>query len=539
MLFENNPITKATHEYHREKIAQEFSDIEFSPDSDYLSLHNYLEKIPWKFFSREAYSKYLLFLNEVKTNDPIWLADILKEAEGQLSLSNKILVEINENLIHDIPCPRDHELRDFVDREIHYRLLKLYETPFYQFILIAAKYSRKKRGVSLDKLDLFNAVEEIKKGDLGFVTSLYSNTIRNGISHGKIVFTDSETSYIDKKAGEKKIATREIVDTFDKTLDITNGFCLAFKVFYLSNATFFNAHKIPPLRSFLLEELQAKANGPAWTISNCIESIAIGERQQLNISIKNGFWDFSKVQFNSYITAYWAERLTKTFDRIFIHLDSKHSLNGWVAFDGKKLREIRERNETELATYKGVVEENILFFVPRKLPKLIYKLGSLYSAFKMSIPLTREKYRDQHKPVQFVVRDTKIHRKSSGFTVISDPSIIIKTKDGLVTEELIRTHRRKIIRTAIRYSRKKCGRFSLTRYLPVRYIRVFIYDSDKRVRNLSGLIPQLVATIEVNTSRKIRTIDIFGSTVERIGKYRIAWYNHWKGRATATLSTPP
>jgi hypothetical protein len=43
----------------------------------------------------------------------------------------------------------------------------------------------------------------------------------------------------------------------------------------------------------------------------------------------------------------------------------------------------------------------------------------------------------------------------------------------------------------------------------------------------SGLISELVATIEINTSKQIRTIDIIGGTVEQIGKYRIVWNKKW------------
>lgn len=50
-----------------------------------------------------------------------------------------------------------------------------------------------------------------------------------------------------------------------------------------------------------------------------------------------------------------------------------------------------------------------------------------------------------------------------------------------------------------------------------------------RVRKLrqSGLIPELIGTVEVNSSKQIRTIDILGGTVEQHGKYRIVWNKQW------------
>ena len=533
MLLEENPATRELHNDWRQRISAEFPDIDFSRSSDFLSIINYIDFSPQKFYSKEAFKKYLQFLDNVKIQDPVLLSDIFKESESFLNISNTILAEINQKPIHDILLPEEHNyLINFIDKEIHYNLLKLYERPFFNFALIVAKHSRIKRGKGTDGLDLYNVIEELKGGNFGFLSSVYFDNIRNGIAHGKVIFTDADNIYIDKKGNKEQIRTRRIVDIFDNLVDITNGFCLAFKAFCFTNPDYFEKYNISIPQSILIEELQAKSNAPGWTITNCLESVALQDKRQIIIYVKNDNWDFSKVQWYCFSTAYWAERLTKSHDRIFFSLNSKHSLNGWAAFDGKMLKELREQNETRIEAYSRVLQGNLIFFAPRiKFPRIIYKIGTYISVLKTTFPLHWRKYLDTYFPNPFYVRDTQIHSKGK-FAVVQDPSVIIKPNFQNDIEQLIKANYKKIVRLAIKKPKKQCSPFSLTKYLPVKYIRVFIYDTDKRVRNLrnSGLIPELVATVEVNTTRRIKTIDIINGTPEQHGKYRIVWHNRWQGK---------
>ena len=543
MLIKNNPAMSQFHDDWRQRIRNKFSDINFSTSPDYLCLIHYLDKAPQKFYSNEAFKQYLYILEEIKLKDPKSLANILIDAESLLSISNKILTEINDKSIHDIHLPKDHnDLIDFIDREIHYNLLKLYETPFFQFSKIIAKYYWIKNNKVTDGLDLYNAVTQIKKVGFDFVESIYLHDVRNGIAHGKIIFSDLDITYIDKKGNNAKISTRKIIDTLDGTLDITNGFCLAFKVFCLTNSDFFKDYSVPIPQSILLEELQAKANGPDWTITNCLDSVALNDRKQLMIYVKNDNWSFEKVLWYAFTSALWAEALTKSYDRIFFSLHSKHakiSPVGFAAYDARKMRQLRETNAHEFGSYKGVLEGDLLYFVPKiKFPKFIYTIGTYKDIAKSIFPLAYRNYIDTYFPNPFYIRDTKIHRKKN-FVVVEDTSVIIKANFLENSEDLIRKNRKKIVNLAIRYSRKKCSRLSITRYLGVQHIRVFIYDTDKRVRNFqnSWLIPELIATIEVNTTKHIRTIDILGGTPEQIGKYRIVWNRKWIEKKETTANT--
>jgi len=533
MIIDNNPGTKLLHEDWQLRIKAEFPDSDFSRSSDYLCLIHYLDKVPQKFYSIKAFKQYLAFLENVKLTDPKLLADILIDIEPLLSISNRILIEVNGKPIHDTFLHKEHnDLINFIDKEVHYNLLKIYETSFFQLSKVVAKYHWIKANKATEGLDLYNSVEQLKKVGFAFVDRFYLHDVRNGIAHGKVIFTDMDITYIDKKGGKATIPTRKIIDTLDGILDITNGFCLAFKVFSLTNSDFFESYGISIPQSILLEELQAKANGPAWTITNCLESVIMHHKKQLMIYVKNDNWDYNKVQWYSFTTAMWAEALTKSYNRIFISLHSTHnqlSSTGWAIYDADKFKHLREIGEKRIEAFKGVLENDYVFFTPKiKFPKFIYKIGTYRSIIMTTFPLLWKKYANTYFPNPFIVRETQIHSKKS-FSVVQDPSVIIKNNFQTDIVELIRKNKRRIVNLTIRYSRRQCSKYSLKRYLPVKYIRVFIYDTDKRVRNLrnSGLIADLIATIEINTTRRIKTIDILGGAPEIIGKYRIVWNKSW------------
>src|SRR5581483_3417924 len=172
---------------------------------------------------------------------------------------------------------------------------------------------------------------------------------------------------------------------FDKTLDLVNGFCLAFKMFCFCNPEFFDAYKISIPQSILKEELECKINAPLWEIKNSLDSIALGDKKQLIIYIKNDYKQLSSIRWHSFSTAYWAERLTKNYDRIFLRLESRKSLKGWAIFDGKKLKELRERNEENINAYASVIEDPINFRTSYfKLPTFFYKVKTLIIIFKLN-----------------------------------------------------------------------------------------------------------------------------------------------------------
>lgn len=526
-----NPITKVLHENWYKKINKKFPELEFS-DSDILSLVDYIENSPQKFYSDKAYQFFLNLLTDLKISNSELLKQFITENQNMINRANTSLNEVNEKPIHDVFLPEgDLQLYQFIDKEIHYNYLRLLEGSYFVYISLIAKHSRTTRGKKLEGLDLFNCVQEIEK-NTSFITKAYNNTVRNGIAHGSIIFQDHNLIYTDKKGNTEKLSKREIVKKFDYLVDVCNGLTLAFQAFIFTNLEFFDKNSISIPQSVLLRELKFQLDGPAWEVIATSDSIAIGNRMQLMIYIENFFRDYNKVQFNSFRTAYLATKFTNNYDRIFLHLDSKYSSfgrNGWAAFDGTRMKE-NILNNSLLESYSGIMENNGVMFFPKiKLPRVLYKLGSFMMSMKIILPLTLKEYFENFSPNPFLIRETRIHSKGR-FAVVQDPSIVVKENCTLELESLIRTNFKKIIKRVKKYSRQECSRFSILRYLPIRYIRVFVYQEDKRVRALrnSGLIPELICTIEVNTTKRIRTIDIIGGTAEQHGKFRIVWNQNWK-----------
>ncbi|MEQ8413354.1 MAG: hypothetical protein RIB71_02775 [Imperialibacter sp.] len=531
-LFEN-PITKVLHENWYEKINERFPELEFS-DTNILSFVDYIENSPQKFYSVKAYQFYLKLLTDLKDSNSELLKQFITENQNTINRATTSLNEINKKPIHDVFLPEgDLQLYQFIDREIHYNYLRLLEGAYFVYISLIARQSRTRRGKGLEGLDLFNCVQEIKK-NTPFIAEAYNNTFRNGIAHGSVIFQDNNLIYTDKKGNSEKFSKRNTVKKFDYLVDICNGLTLAFQAFIFTNLEFFDENLISIPQSILLKELKFQSDGPAWEVIATSESITIDDRSQLIIYIENFFRDYNKVQFNSFRTAYLAVKFTNNYDRIFLHLDSKYSSfgrSGWTAFDGARMKE-NILNDSPLESYVGIMENNGVMFLPKiKLPKILYKLGSFMMSMKVILPLTLNAFFENVSPSLFLIRETRIHSKGK-FAVISDPSVVIKENFTFDPQTLIRTNFKKIIRKVKKHSRQKCSRLSLLRYLPVKYIRVFVYQEDKRVRDLrsSGLIPELICSIEVNTTRRIKTIDIIGGTPELHGRYRIVWNQNWKNK---------
>jgi len=521
-----NPITKPQHEYWRNKITEKFSEHEFS-DNNFLSLIDYIEGTPQKFYSEQAFDTFFGLLTNLKESNPEILKNFISENQNFINRSTIALDEINQKKIHDIFIPEgDLELYEFIDKDIHYNYLKLLEGPYFLFLLLIAIYSRKSRGKAIEGLDLFNCVQEIEK-DFSFLTEIYDNNIRNGIAHGSVVFQDNNLIYTDKKGNTKTTSKRSIVKNFDSLLDLSNGLMLGFKAFIFSNSSFLTKESVPIPQSILIRELKFQVDGPAWEILATTDSKTIDNRTQLMVYAKNLLYDYNKVQFNCFRTAYLAAKFTNGYDRIFIHLNSKHSKfgkSGWAAFDGAKMKELINLN-APLDSYEGVLENNGIMFLPKiKMPRMFYKLGSFHMAMKVIMPLTWKQHTDTAFLNLFTIRETRIHSKGR-FSVIQDPSVIVKPEFCFDSESLIRTNYKKIVKQVKKHSRKKCSHFSILRYLPIKYLRIFIYEKDLRIRALrnSGLIHELICTIEVNTTKRIKTIDILGGIVETHGNYRIVW----------------
>ncbi|GAF04652.1 hypothetical protein [Saccharicrinis fermentans] len=522
MIIEN-PITRELHKNWFTKVKNSFS---IDGDAECLSLIRYLEVSPNKYYSKKAEIEYTRFLSKLSASES---KKILGENRGIIDQSIRVIEEINSLNIHNIAIPKDElDILEFIDKNIHYNYLRLLENGFYTLILLPSIYSRTSRSKSISGLDIFNCVEELANTDFGFISEFYNNNIRNGIAHGKIEIINNEFKYIDKKGNATSIPFKQIIKMFDRLLDCLNGFVLSLGLYFLSSSKpNLSLNDYIP-QSLLFEELKYQINGPAWEAITSFDSRNINNKRQLNLYIKNDFLDYNKVQFNIFRTAVLTEKFTTGYNRIFIGLKSKNSkskIDGFAGFNTDKLCQLRKHESSQIEDYKGVMEDNLLFFIPKwKLPKLFYKIGTYRMILKSSLGSYLESIQSHKLSNRYRYKESSSHSKGR-YLISPRVSYYI---NGKVDNEDIKSNAQNIIRLAKKHSKSSYKKFSFKRFLRVRYTRVFIYTTDARVREFinRGLPPSLVCVINMNQTKTIKAPLTYGK-VESCKNYEIIWNENY------------
>ena len=493
----------------------------------YLSTFKYLSNVPEKFYNEAACRDILNFLNDIKEKKPSSLVKILNSNEFQ-SIGYKSLNEINSLKFHDMAIPsNEYDLMRFCNNHIHPNYLKLVEGVYSNLIFPIGVYHRIERGKRLEGFDIYNRVEELKMTTLyKYLSDPYNHTIRNAIAHGKVVFKHNDISYKDRDE-EFVLSYRDTINLFDDMLDISNGLSLGFCLFYFTNLEFLEKHDIMIPLPIMIEELKAETNATGWKIRGYLESETIDNRSQLIIFAKNCFLDRVKLNYHVFRSAIFAEKFSPGYQRYFISLDSKYSLPGWAAFDGSKLCKLRNKHIDNIQDYYTTLES--IYFHPKfKLPRFVFKVVTFFSIIWINLPITLLEFNEKFYKLSIKPRDVKIHQNK--FHSVISGSVIVKPNSNIPIDELIRNYSGSIIRKTIKKARKKAKITDISKYLPVGYLRISIYSKDFRVRKLknSGLIPELLCTIELKRLRRIQTIDIIGGRPEKINKYRIVWNENAK-----------
>jgi len=532
MIFEFNPLTEELHKYRRKKICAEFPVLANCGHNFYLSLWKYLSNIPEKFYSRKAKEDIFAFLENLKETDETILEKILSEFNN-LSFSFKSLNEINKLEFHDIDLSwfEPQVLMKLYEDYLHPAYLKLVEGSYSDLIFPISAYQRFLRNVRLDNFDVFNRVEELKNTKYEYLAEPYNNTIRNGIAHRKVIYTQMEVKYDDKKGNSVTLPYREVINLFDNLLDICNGLSLGLCLFYLTNADFVEKHYINIPRQIMIEELKAETHAPAWEINECIETETINSKSQLNIYVKNQIFDPFYYQYNAFRSAILGEKLVPGYDIYFIILDRTYFKFGLVAFNGSRLKALRNSSNYNLKDYVMTLENRLNYIAPKiKLPRFFYKIITLLSSFKIILPLKLEEWRST---LNLIInpRYTEIH-KNGNYSVI-EGKIIIKINSNRSISDMIQLNCSYIVKKTVKTTRKRAKITDISKYLPLGYLLLSIYSEDFRIRKLksSGLIPELLCTIEFKRLKRIHTVDIAGGKPEIIKNFRIVWNKNpqtWK-----------
>jgi len=529
MIFESYSLTEELHKYRRKKICLEFPVLNKRNHNFYLSLWKYLSNISERLYSKKASEDIFVFLDSLKEKDVVILEEILKESD-RLSLAFKSLNEVNKLEFHDIDLPwyEPYKLMKFYENYLHPAYLKLVEGVYAELIFPISAYRRISRKAELENFDVFNRTDELKNTQYEYLAEPYNNIVRNGIAHGKVIYKQWDVKYEDKKGNSVTLPYREVINLFDNLLDICNGLSLGLRLFYFANIDFIEKHHINIPRQIMIEELIAETHAPAWEINECLEGETVDNRSQLNIYVKNQVFDPLAYQYHAFRSAVLAEKLVPGYDIYFIILDSAYFKFGLVAFNGSRLKALRNSSNYNLKDYVMALENRLNFIEPKiKLPRLFYKIITLLFSFKIILPLKLE---ESIATPNLIVnpRYTEIHRNGN-YSVING-EVVIKINSNGSINDLIRLNCSYIVKKTVMATRKRAKITDISKYLPLGYLLLGVYSEDFRIRKLksSGLIPELLCTIEFKRLKRIRTIDIAGGKPEIAKDFRIVWNKNAK-----------
>ncbi len=520
-----NPLTRVRNQDERGQLLSLFPMLSQCPDRHFLALRPYLAHCPEKFFSQEAFTSFLNWLEQTNLSQKHQLQSYLNLHLPEISNALQFLREINSESWHDdtFRTDDDYELLRTIDKHIHSTYLRVIEGVLTPLIRVIAHFSRMDSNRGTEGLEIYSIAEELKNGPMENLTSSYDSLMRNGIGHGGITYLQNAIRYRDKKGHEEILDTSSIINLSDDLLDTCNGLAAALKIFLMLRRG--EGYELP--QELLLQELREETLAPWWSIEGCIQAeIAIGK--QLLIYARPNSLDQGKVQYAAIQSGILAEHFAPGFDRYFISLRSPQAWTGWVAFDGQKIRELRLAGASDIEDYQGIVENNYVFYLPKfKLPQFLRKLNTILMSFAMHWPFFLKNVRNQLGIPKIIIREAKIHRNYWGSVL--NGSVVLEDYGNQDIEDVVRKYQRKIMRAAVASARKKTGLLSFVSYLPLGWGRIAIFRKDYRKRKLANfwLKPDLVCTIQYQDLKHIEARDIMGSTIEAKGKWRIAWNKAW------------
>ncbi|MET0397173.1 MAG: hypothetical protein ABW277_10150 [Longimicrobiaceae bacterium] len=520
-----NPLTKKRNAGDRTRIATIFPDVAVSVEGRFLALRRYVYNCPERFFSSDAHHFLYEWLQDRDTIQRSELQKYLEENENEINRALLFLREINAEPRHDKPLEGqdDYGKIRLVDTYIHPTYLRLIEAVLIPFIRPVAYFSRLDRAKGTDGLDVWSVIQELSGTPADCLAGAYHHLVRNGIAHGGITYLQNEIRYRDKKGNEEVVGVTEIIRVFDTLVDACNGIAAAYKRFWVVTPGI--GYKPP--QQFFVEELQEETRTPWWNIEGCVESEVLGGRTQLTIYARVNTRDVAKVNWSTIQSGILAEFFAPGYDRYFFSLRSPRAWPGWAAFNGQRLASLRLSGAQDLSEYHGIVEDNLIFYIPhRALPRPLGKVDTFWQSMKLQWPLSMEEYRQTRRLPKLEPRNAKIHRNGL-HGVLNASVVLLEYKDDVRTT--VRAHKRRIVKIALKAALANTSRANPLRALPLGFARIAVFEKDYRQRRLSGfgLGSDLICTVQFQRLGRISAPDIYGSTIEHRGKWRIAWNKRW------------
>jgi hypothetical protein len=271
-------------------------------------------------------------------------------------------------------------------------------------------------------------------------------------------------------------------------------------------------------REVLLQELQAAASAPWWSVQACLPFE--GRGRQLNIFVQTDTKLRDKATFSAVHTAVLAERFAPGFDRYLVSLRSPGGSPGWVAFDGAQLRQLRASGTASIEDYPAAIESGGMFFGPRRtLPSWLRRFDHLATMLPTGLEQVRTSVRQQLGRPSIEIRNVRCHR---------DPWLVVKA-DVVVhdaTVELVQKSAAWIVRKCIAEARTK---FPLKGTFPVGFAQITLFSKvhrDRRHRSY-GLGPHLIARITKRRDARKRFLNLHRSRIETLNGLRFEWNSNW------------
>lgn len=532
----DNPLLKELHERQREALVARFPALSSCSHGCFLSLEKYLNGTPQQFFVVPVYVEYLEWMSGQDQNNRSQLQACISDHAPEIDRALLHLEEINGYEWHDsFEKNDDYEVIRFIDQRIHPTYLRLVEAVFCPFMRVVAHFSRLNRGKGTEGLDVWSIVQELQGQCFEEALLPYHHIVRNGIAHGGVTYLERAIRYRGKRGNEETYEGSEVVRICDDLLDVCNALALALSIFLLTRHQ--DGYQLS--KQILIEELRAETKLPWWEVVGCTPSQIPGVNQ-LIIYARSRTSDWGKVQISAFHSGVLAERYAPGFDRYLLSIYGDKSWPGLAIFDGKKLRALREEQCHSLEKYQGVIEKDLVFYVPHiRWPEFVGRFELFLGSFKLHVPQALEDFRKQLGLAEIIVRNSNIHRNSWG--CVLNASVYITALTEEVDHDTIRKSCRRIVSNALSCGRQKTSRLSVTRYLPLGFARISVFHNNYRRRRLSnyGLGKDLVCTVQVQRISRIRSPDIFESTIEKHGRYRIAWNQAWLEDIDANPSTTP
>lgn len=524
MILERNPATDHIRKYKLKLILKRIPELEDCSHDNFLSLFDYTDKIPYKYFSNKVFNDYYKHICNLHEFDSLILNDLFMTYNDSLNTAFKSLDDLNRLDFHDILLPDDeYNLMLLFENKLNPSYLKLVEAVYANLIIHISAYLRIKRKASLEGFDVYNRVEEIRNSEFQYIASPYNNTIRNAIAHGNVIYKNLTLIYRDKNNIEDIMYSR-MFEYFDDLLDICNGIALAYKVYCFKYREDLEENSVMIPLQIVLAEVKAENEGFGWKIKAFFLSETIDNKSQLIVFTYNTYLDKLKLLYYLFRSVIITEKYAPYFQRYFFRLESKYFLPGWADFDGQRLKELRENGDIDLGDYGKAFMDKIIYFNTKiRIPRLFFKIQSFVSIAYSIIKIKLKEQKGINRPISIDVRDTKIHR--NGFNSVINACVIIELNSGEEIKNLIKSSLNRIYRKTKNVSKNSLTFYNILKYLKPGYvsIKVFTHDFRKRKLRNSGLIPDLLCTIERKKLKKIKTIDIFGGVPEVIGKYRVVW----------------